>query len=73
MMKIFKKKAFYIDLILVISSVLLVYSIFHIGILGIKYILPIILIIFIIDILLIVFANKKYKFKDKKNLSKKKL
>ena len=75
MKKLLKKKEFYIDLLLVISTILLIFSIFRLGILGIKFVLPIILVIFIIDLLLIVFTNKKYKFKNKskKKLSKAKL
>ena len=73
MKNVFKKKEFYIDLILIITTVLLIYSIFNLGILGLKYILPVILVIFIIDLFFIIKANKKYTFKTKKKLSKKKL
>ena len=73
MKNVLKKKEFYIDLILIITTILLIYSIFNLGILGLKYVLPVILVIFIVDLFLIIKANKKYTFKSKKKLSKKKL
>lgn len=73
MKKTLKKKEFYIDLLLVLSTVLLVFSIFRLGILSYKYVFPIVLVIFIIDILLLIFTNKGYTFKTKKKLSKKEL
>ncbi len=73
MKKVLKKKEFYIELFLIITTVMLVYSIFNLGILGLKYVLPAVLLIFIIDLFLIIKANKKYVFKNKKKLPKKKL
>ena len=73
MKKTLKKKEFYIDLLLVLSTVLLVFSIFRLGILSFKFVIPIVLVIFIIDILLLIFTNKGYTYKPKKKLSKKEL
>ena len=73
MKKVLKLKEFYIDLFLIFTTVLLIFSIFKLGIFGLRYTIPIILVIFIIDLFLIVFTNKKYVFKTKKKLSKKKL
>ena len=73
MKKVLKKKEFYIDLFLIITTVLLIYSIFNLGILGLKFVLPAVLLIFIIDLFLIIKTNKKYHYKNKKKLSKKEL
>ena len=61
MKKVLKKKEFYIDLLLIISTVLLVFSIFNLGIFGLKFVIPAVLIIFLIDLFLIIKLNKKYR------------
>ena len=73
MKKLKLKKSVIFSLILIITSILLIFAVFKIGILGMKYIIPIILVISLIDFLLLFFTNKKYTYKNKKKLEGKDL
>lgn len=63
--KIFKKTNFYLGIIQIILSIILLFTIINIKILSLKYIIPIILIITIINFLSILFLSKSKKKKTK--------
>lgn len=57
--KLLKKPLFYITSFLVIFSILLIFTVIRIGVLGLKFLIPIILAIIVIDGLLLFFLYKK--------------
>lgn len=57
--KLLKKPLFYITFFLVIFSILLIFTVIRIGVLGLKFLIPIILAIIVIDGLLLFFLYKK--------------
>lgn len=57
--KLLKKPLFYITSFLIIFSILLIFTIIRIGVLGLKFLIPIILAIIVIDGLLLFFLYKK--------------
>lgn len=57
--RLLKKPLFYITSFLIIFSILLIFTVIRIGVLGLKFLIPIILAIIIIDGLLLFFLYKK--------------
>lgn len=57
--KLLKKPLFYITSFLIIFSILLIFTVIRIGVLGLKFLIPIILAIIVIDGLLLFFLYKK--------------
>lgn len=64
-----KKPLFYLTIFLILSSFFLIFSIIKIGVLGLKFVVPIILGIILIDFLLLFFLNRAKKKKAKVFLS----
>lgn len=64
-----KKPLFYLTIFLILSSLFLIFSIIKIGVLGLKFLVPIILGIILIDFLLLFFLNRVKKKKAKVFLS----
>ncbi len=57
--KLLKKPLFYITTFQIIFSILLIFTVIKIGVLGLKYLIPIILAIIIVDAILLFFLYKK--------------